>query len=220
MKNANGEPVSDATPGDSGARRAWSSWAIDWLGVSAFLALFTACSVVLAQNVRTVEPAVAVVTVGFGVLLSWFLADALSGLVHYLADNYGSPDWPIVGDAFIRPFREHHDHPERMLEHGILERSGGPALLASLALGASLAIQGPALVELGVLGFSLGLGGFTALTNEVHALAHRSQVPRWARILQRSGIFLSPEAHSKHHQGNHDSHYCITSGVVDRLLGG
>lgn len=202
----------------AGAGRPWSSSALDVLGVGAFVASFAACAGALLRCLGAVAHLDAALTLSGAGLLSWLAADGLSGLVHYGADNYGSPRWPILGDALIRPFREHHEHPERMLDHGVLERSGGPALLASFVLTLALLVRGPGLVELGLLAFALGLGGFTALTNEVHALAHRTEVPRWVRALQRSGIFLSPEAHSLHHRGRHDTHYCITSGVVDRML--
>src|SRR5215208_153170 len=41
--------------------------------------------------------------------LAYLAADFLSGLVHFLADNFGSYDTPIIGPNFIEPFREHHD---------------------------------------------------------------------------------------------------------------
>ncbi len=203
----------------AGGERPWTSWALDLLGVTAFVVLFVACGRSLASALGSVDVALGAATVVTSVVVAWLAADALSGAVHYWADNHGSPRWPILGDALIRPFREHHEHPERMLAHGPIERSGGPALLASSALWLSLGVEGPALFEIGVLGFSLGLGGFTAVTNEIHALAHRACVPGWVHFLQRRGILLSREAHALHHQGNHDTHYCITSGAVDRILG-
>jgi hypothetical protein len=42
-------------------------------------------------------------------VLAYLAADFLSGLVHFLADNFGSYDTPIIGPNFIEPFREHHD---------------------------------------------------------------------------------------------------------------
>jgi len=217
-----GEPVPARKPGDAvtcpTAERPWPSWALDVLGVALFALLFASCGAALTRALSEVAVPPGVAILGAALVASWLAADAMSGLVHYFADNHGSPDWPVLGDALIRPFREHHEHPERLLEHGVLERSGGPALLGCSVLGLALLVPGPALAQVGMLGFSLGLGGFTALTNEVHALAHRPIVPRWVRFLQRRGILLSPELHSLHHEGSHDTHYCITSGVVDRVL--
>ena len=56
------------------------------------------------------------VTVGVAVaaFLAYTTADFLTGLVHFLCDNLGSPDTPIVGQKFIKSFRDHHDTPKAM----------------------------------------------------------------------------------------------------------
>ena len=41
-------------------------------------------------------------------ILAYLIADLVSGFVHFLADNFGSADMPIVGPNFIGPFRDHH----------------------------------------------------------------------------------------------------------------
>jgi hypothetical protein len=64
-------------------------------------------------------------------VLAYLAADFLSGFVHFLANNFGSYDTPIIGPNFIEPFREHHDiHHESSLRHllhhrGVLEPSTG-----------------------------------------------------------------------------------------------
>lgn len=68
-----------------------------------------------------------------GMGIGWLLSDASSGVLHFLADNYGHESWPFVGGAFIRPFREHHRDPLAILRHGFLERNGNNALISLVA---------------------------------------------------------------------------------------
>ncbi len=170
----------------------------------------------------------------FGLIVGWALADFVSGLVHYCADNFGSPATPLVGHSIIRTFREHHNAPRAMLSHGFLERNGwncgGAALLSMLNHGLS-PLQG-AFTSSVLLSGAL----FLAATNQIHAWAHAKDVPLLVARLQHWGLLLSPELHARHHRpfeeradeqpsapfGNQSSsflagHYCITSGLCDRV---
>ena len=69
------------------------------------------------------------------VLLAYLAADLLSGFVHFLADNFGSADTPILGPNFIGPFRDHHVDVElAFARHGPFHlRAGGGFLLEEFA---------------------------------------------------------------------------------------
>ena len=58
------------------------------------------------------------------------------------------------------------------------------------------------------------------MTNQFHKWAHleASELPKALRLLQRTGLILSPEHHQLHHQAPFATHYCITSGWLNGPL--
>ena len=58
-------------------------------------------------------------------LAAWITADFVTGVVHFLADTFGSPETPCLGPMFVRPFREHHDDPEAIFLQGWLAFDAG-----------------------------------------------------------------------------------------------
>ena len=156
----------------------------------------------------------------FGVPAGFFAADVASGLAHWLCDTYFQPATPLIGPTIITPFREHHVDPAAIGRHGMFERNGNNCLAALplLAVGAfwpwDLARAGHALA-IGVLAAaSLTL----CFTNQIHAWAHTSSVPRVVRWLQHCGILLAPERHARHHDGVHNCAYAVVSGWSNRWL--
>src|SRR6185503_8856760 len=72
-------------------------------------------------------------------MLGFVGADFVSGFVHWAADTWGTPEWPIIGKALIRPFREHHVDEKEITRHDFIETnrnncfiSIGPTILAAL----------------------------------------------------------------------------------------
>lgn len=151
----------------------------------------------------------------------WAFADFGSGLVHFLCDRFGSERTPWFGAAVIRPFREHHDDPREIADHGFVELSGNNALAVTpmLAVGGGLApFFGETLLHSAVFSWlmSASVGLFT--TNQIHRWAHMPRAPRLARWLQRAGIAIRPEQHAAHHRGAHDVAFCITNGWCNGWL--
>ena len=58
---------------------------------------------------------------------AFMLADFVSGFVHCAADNFGSPQTPVFGVAFIRPFRDHHRDPLDITRHDSSRRTATAA---------------------------------------------------------------------------------------------
>ncbi len=151
------------------------------------------------------------------VLSACLAADFVSGVVHFLADNFGKPETPVLGRLFIFPFREHHIDPLAITRHNFLETNGASCLvslpLVGLALWATDAEQN-ALLRFWLFCFLLAV----LATNQIHKWAHMAHPPLIARILQRARIILPPHEHAIHHSGLHDSYYCITTGWLNYLL--
>ena len=156
----------------------------------------------------------------WGLATSFFAADILSGYIHWLGDTFGDEDMAIVGPYFLKPFRHHHVASNAITEHDFLETNGNTCLLTSLLLMALLNsrqwLDADAYTYLS--SFILPLSTILGLTNQFHKWAHMEKVPKIIKILQKMGLILSPQRHHLHHQGNHNQHFCISSGITNQFL--
>jgi hypothetical protein len=167
---------------------------------------------------------------GFGLGYLWLLpalavaaylaADLLSGIVHFLADNFGEEDTPLVGRTFIKPFRDHHTDPHGIVENDFVGTNGNNSLVAVpvmlavwLLLPVSTTVWG---LLFGMFFLLLCLAAF--LTNQFHKWAHTDRAPAWVAWLQRHGVVLSKRHHDYHHSAPYDTYYCITVGFWNPSL--
>lgn len=154
------------------------------------------------------------------VLAAYALADFVSGFVHFLADNFGSPETPLFGKAFVMPFREHHKDPTGILRHPFMIANGNNCLVA----------LPPLLVILVFVPVDTSFGGYVFgtfflafslaifLTNQFHKWAHMETPPRLVAWFQARGLILSKAHHDIHHVSPFDTYYCITAGWWNPLL--
>lgn len=156
-----------------------------------------------------------------GVILAGILAaDFISGLFHFLADNFGDEDIPILGPNVIRPFREHHVDPRAMTRHDFVETNGNNCLICVWAMALAWAVV-PATEQLWALCF---LSFFTTLvwgvflTNQIHKWSHTESCPALVRKLQDWHLILPPPHHDVHHTPPFDTYYCITTGWLNAPL--
>ena len=186
-----------------------------WVGCTAVLA-----SRVLDAAIDRWSPAVALGIV-VSVFAAYLAADFLSGLVHALCDNLGSVDTPLVGQKFIRSFREHHSDPLDMTR-GDFVRVNADNFLVCLPVVIPVLLWVDIGAHLFVGTFVLSLICLVIVTNQIHKWAHIARigepVPAVVGWLQRRSVILSAEHHEIHHTPPHESHYCITSGITNPFL--
>lgn len=208
--------LSGAAPPKAAGPSRRTRFYLDRLSVSLFLIVFAAAlfhwpnSAGLRSNL-----AAGLLGLPIGVVV----ADAVAGLAHWFADRFFAPTTPGIGPWLIAPFREHHVDPGSIGRHDFFEVSGSNALTC-IPLAAALFLLP------GAEGFGSALLGLAAIasvaalfaTNQFHGWAHAASPPRFARLLQRAGLVLTPEAHARHHRGEHDRAYCVTSGWLNPLL--
>jgi plasmanylethanolamine desaturase len=153
-------------------------------------------------------------------VLAYLVADFLSGFVHFLADNFGSYETPILGPNFVQPFREHHIDPKGIVGNDFVDANGNNSL-ASLPFMLIVWVIVP--LETWYYGYLFGtffvfmcLAAF--LTNQFHKWAHMDTPPAFVGWLQERGVILSREHHDIHHESPYDTYYCITAGFWNPLL--
>ena len=150
-------------------------------------------------------------------VLAFVIADFLSGLVHFLCDNLGSPDTPIVGQKFIKSFRDHHDDPMEMA-NGDFVSVNADNFSVCLPVLIPCAIWLDVREHFLIGAFLAALMALVTITNEAHKWAHAPNPPGYIRALQSTRLVLTPANHALHHTAPHDSNYCITSGSLKPVL--
>lgn len=152
-------------------------------------------------------------------VLGILAADFVSGLVHWAADTWGSKDWPLIGERLIEPFRVHHVNPRDICRRDMVDLNGDIAILSLPLL--VWALYQPMVDAYHAIEFVAAFVAATLPTNLIHRWAHAGRdapAPAAARLLQRSGLILSPRAHHPHHRPPFDRDYCIVNGWCNPLL--
>eukprot|EP00887_Chlorella_sp_A99_P005273 scaffold1.g5273.t1 len=160
-------------------------------------------SVVLAatmwQGLGRVEDVGGALEAGAGLLAAYVVADFASGVYHWIVDNYGDADTPVLGSQ-IAAFQGHHQRPWTITEREFCNNvhlTCKPAFpVAAAALAASL-------------------GADTPLCH-----AKKSELPGAVVALQDTGLLISRRDHGAHHRPPFDANYAIVSGWTNPLLDG
>lgn len=189
--------------------------ALEVFSIVSFLGLVSALAFKLWRP--ALDHPVQVAVAGF---LGFLAADLVSGLVHWLADTWGSPELPVIGPSLIRPFRHHHVDPLEITRHDFVETNGANCLISLPVAAAALLIATYVTSGWGlfVATFLGSLVAWVMGTNQFHKWSHTEVPPRPVMLMQRLGVILPAKHHALHHSAPYDRNYCITVGWWNRPL--
>ncbi len=159
-------------------------------------------------------------SVGLGLLAGYIAADFMSGLIHWGFDRYGTVNTPIVGQHYVKPFREHHVDEKAITLHDFVETNGNNSVATSIVLLPALAVplHTGATISLFAVPMLAGLALAVFGTNQFHKWSHVDQPPAIVAFLQRAHLILGVQHHQVHHTPPFDRYYCITTGWLNPVL--
>ena len=187
----------------------------EYLGVLAFFALVAA---LLFKEGQAIAAGYALLVAGTA-MAGFVFADFTSGFVHWLFDTWGSAETPLIGKAFILPFRIHHSDPLDITRHGFIATNGHNCLVTVPVLFACLFLSVHSAWGVTTISFFLAAALGTFGTNQFHKWAHEGRAGAVVAFLQKHSLILNPRHHQVHHAWPFDRHYCITTGWMNSLLG-
>jgi ubiquitin-conjugating enzyme E2 variant len=152
------------------------------------------------------------------ILAGYLGADFISGFFHWLFDTWWRPETPVIGRVFVRTFREHHVDPTAITRHDFVETNGSNILAGAFLTSLGFGLLGTERSAQFLSSCMLFAGLFMAMTSQIHKWAHMDAPPAFVRLLQRSRILLSKEAHARHHEPPYVRSYCITCGWLNGTL--
>ena len=125
--------------------------------------------------------------VPIALLAAMFFADLACGVIHWIADTWGSETIPVFGPRFLHPFRLHHINPDDFLRRNFIDANGDVGLITiPFLLGAFLIPLDSDLGRVAAV-FLVASSACALPTNQVHQWAHMSKPPSSVRWLQRQG---------------------------------
>ncbi len=146
-------------------------------------------------------------------LLTFFLADLVSGLVHWWEDSFGEPDSPIIGKWIVQPNIQHHVAPAEFLKKNWWQ-SSWDLFLAGVIICVVAYYTGHFGWE--VVLFSV----LSANANQLHKYGHMAEhkVPWFVRIFIKAKVFQDARHHGRHHSGQKNTAYCVITPYLNPVL--
>lgn len=142
-----------------------------------------------------------------------FVADLLTGVVHWWEDAYGNPNWKFLGRSVIVPNLQHHKTPRAFIRGSYWSR-----INTSLAFALVLIILCWIFAALNF--YTLFIILLAAHGNEFHRFSHQTvkENGKVVTALQSIGILQSRRHHGMHHQSPYVHNYCIITNYLNPVL--
>lgn len=144
------------------------------------------------------------------------LADFVSGVVHWAEDAYArfkpTRKVPLINTIALEN-ELHHRRPRDFLVRSWWASSWDLALLGAAVVWVACAMDR---MSVAVLVFVV----LAVNANQIHKWTHRNprENPWWVTRLQRCYLLQTPRHHSRHHQGEKNTHYCVVTNFLNPLL--
>jgi plasmanylethanolamine desaturase len=140
-------------------------------------------------------------------------ADFITGTVHFLLDQYGSPETPIIGKYVIDRNARHHQDPRQIVESSYLKLTWTSWLLGTIIVAASY--------YLGILNWEIVFTMvYGANANMIHKWTHQTKKEngKFVGFLQKIKLVQSRKHHGWHHKAPFDVNYCILTDWLNPIL--
>lgn len=153
--------------------------------------------------------------------IGFYLADLLTGLIHWICDSFGNAHTPVWGPMLVGPFRRHHKTPLEITQISLAENLGSSSIAGTLALWLRPATPVHTDQFSSLLGSHIWLFVvvFAVISNLFHRWSHLppQKKPTWLIYLQQMKIVLPSKEHLAHHARPYRVNYCILCGWANPL---
>lgn len=143
------------------------------------------------------------------VFVCWLIADFISGFFHWWEDRYAREEWPVLGTQISIPNQLHHKFPLECTKNSYWHRNYTTILPTCLG--------GLVMLMFFSLGWWLLTFIFLSQSNEFHVWTHTKK-NKLIRVLQETGLLISPRQHMQHHKSPFRRCYCSVSCILNPIL--
>jgi hypothetical protein len=153
------------------------------------------------------------------IVIGYFLADLLTGMVHWFEDSYLEYciDLPIIGDI-AKDNELHHYFPRSIIAYSYFEHMMIAIPMTLIVVGLLYFINRNMFKSYLVCVVSFAF--FSSTANIVHRFSHLRDCETniILKVLQKTGLFCSNDHHSIHHSSILNEKYCVISAYTNYIL--